>query len=312
MSVKRSPCEIYLKYLLVHPDKYSNEHIRTLVRAQGLDFIGMPYLQRLRITCRVPAPFYPEDSQHRPSFRFLQKERIELLFHPNKDMQAAQFVLGEPRAKEMVEAMLIARSDAAWIARNLRRLGYDIKAGAITQFKWHYFNVDIVDSSEMRALLSHRSSGDPSGDVDEQVLKTARQKVDRYDSRVLTAQAQVGPLAAIVNQVRIGVLPTKLELGRLTAAARTVAIAGALEAVMDRAPTPAREYALTAKLMTEILEQVGVAESDLQAGLSGLLLATDKTPTPHIDQLTDGEHTMDMQIIDSPQEEAFDDDEQVD
>lgn len=302
MSVSRSPCEQYLKFLVVHPDRYPEDHIRTLVKAQGLDFIGKPYLQRLKLVCVPPAPFYPEDLTHRPSYRFLRKERLELLFHPTREMEAATFLLGDPRAKEVLEAMLIARSDPAWIARNLRKVGYDVTADTVVQYKFHYFNVDIIDSNEIRALVMTRCVGDASTDVDEQKLTAASIKASRSDSRVLTAQMQVGPLAAVINQIRLGVLPTNIELGRLVAAARTVSVAGALEAVMDRAPTPAREYALTAKLMTEILEQVGVAEKDLQQGLSGLMLATEQNDMPHIDALTSGEHTLDLQVIETPQE----------
>lgn len=302
MSVSRSPCEQYLKWLVVHPDRYGDDHIRSLVRAQGLDFIGKPYLHRLRSVCVAPTPFYPEDPTHRTSFRFLRKERIELFFHPTQDMEAATFLMGEPRAKEVIEAMLLARSEPAWIARNLRKVGFDVTSEAIVQYKFHYFNIDLLDATEIRALIMVRAVGDESTDSDEQRLNAASVKASRWDSRVLTSQMQVGPLAAVINQVRLGVLPSNIELGRLVAAARTVSVAGALEAVMDRAPTPAREYALTAKLLTEILEQVGVAEKDLQQGLTGLLLATEQTEVPHIEALTAGEHTLDMQAVETPQE----------
>lgn len=307
MPVTRSPCEVYLKFLLVHPERHSDDHIRGLVRMQGLDFIGKPYLQRIRSVCVPPIPFYPDDINHRPSYRFLRKERMELLFHPNEDMEAATFLLGEPRAKEVLESMLIARSEPAWVARNLRKVGYGVSADAVSQYKFHYFNVDMLDANELRALVMSRCVGDESADPDEQRLNAASIKAARYDSRVLTSQMQVGPLAAVINQVRMGVLPTNIELGRLISAARTVAVAGAMEAVMDRAPTPAREYALVAKLFTEVLEQVGVAEKDLQQGLSGLLLSTEQDAVTHIDALTAGEHTMDLQVIETAEEIDVDD-----
>jgi hypothetical protein len=38
--IRRSPCERYIKYLLVHPDGYSTEAVRDIVRGQGLDYLS--------------------------------------------------------------------------------------------------------------------------------------------------------------------------------------------------------------------------------------------------------------------------------
>jgi hypothetical protein len=54
---------------------------------------------------------------------------------------------------------------------------------------------------------------------------------------------------------------------------------------------------MTAKMMTEIAEQVGTVDDDLQRGLEKLVLATDVGDVPHIDQLSAGNHTLDLQPL---------------
>jgi hypothetical protein len=108
-----------------------------------------------------------------------------------------------------------------------------------------------------------------------------------------------------MSTLRMGILPSNVDICKLAAAARSAALVGAVECTMAKKPDAARDYTLAAKMLTEILDQIGNVDEELQAGLSKLILATDDRPIPHIKQLSGGEHTVDLQpIIDEEKKNA--------
>ena len=300
--IRRSPCEAYLKYLIVHPDAYPNDAIRKLVHMQQLDFLGIPYLERLRAVCVPPTPFFPEDRLHSRSIRFLRKERLESIFHPDDAMRAAVAILDNTRAKELVENMLISHSHPAWICTGLRRLGMDVPPDAVTRYKHYYFNVDLVDSVEMKALMSLRSASESTTDPDEMRISSAQNSLAKGDYRRLLAQASNPISANIMNTLRMGLLPSSVDVARLAEATRTAALGGGLDMAIRGLPTQGRDYALMAKMMTEILESVGDPSNDLQEGLARLLVDTEDRDLPNIKQLSQGEYTLDIQPMDVGEE----------
>jgi len=295
--IRRSPCESYLKYLVVHPDNYRDESIKTLVQMQQLDFIGMEYLKNLRSVCIPPTPFFPEDKLHTRSGRFLQKERLVTIFHPDDAMQAAAGILDNARAKELVETMLIGRSHHSWICTALRRQGVDIPLDAVARYKHYYFNVDLVDSSELKALMHARSHVVSGDDADVQRLGVAEIAVHKSDTR-RNAAMWASPISAhIMNNLRLGLMPNTVEIARLAEATRAAALGGCLDMAMRGLPAQGRDYSIMAKMMTEILESVGDPGDDLREGLARLSIETDTRIVPHISQLSAGAHTLDVQSL---------------
>lgn len=299
----RSPCEIYLKFLIVHPDQYDDDAIRALVKMQQLDYPGGTYLKSLRSICTAPIPFYPEDRLHDRSQKFLLRERLEAIFHPDDAMIGANAILGNIRAKELVETMLMGSSHPQWICTGLRRQGLDVIPGAITRFKHYYFNIDLVDSSELKALMSVRLAG-AGTDPDELRLNAAHSAVMKSDARRNTAMASTPITTNIMTMLRMGLLPSSLDIARLAEATRAAALAGGLDMAVRGLPTQGRDYALMAKMMTEILESVGDPAGDLQDSLARLTIETDNMEVPHINQLSDGSHTLDLQPISASEVKA--------
>lgn len=297
--IRRSPCEAYLKYLIVHPDGYTDDAIRQLILMQQLDWLGKSYLQRLRSVCIPPTPFFPDDRMHTRSMRFLRKERIESIFHPDDEMVAAMKILDNTRAKELVENMLISHSHPAWICTGLRRqVGMDVPEDSIVRYKHYYFNVDLVDSTELKALMTMRMDSDTSQDPDEQRAAGALIAVSKSDTRKLTAMAATPITANIMNTLRMGLLPTSLDIARLAEATRAAAISSGLDMAVRGLPAQGRDFSLMAKMMTEIIESIGDPANDLQAGLSKLAIETDDQDIPNLKQLSDGSHTLGLEPID--------------
>lgn len=265
---------------------------------QQLDFIGLPYLERLRTVCVPPTPFFPDDRMHRRSMRFLRKEMLYTMFHPDDVMQEAAGILDHTKAKETVESMLISQSHPAWICTVLRRHGLDVSEAAISRYKHYYFNVDLVDSSELKALMIARLHHTDGNDADQSRISSAMTIVEKSDARRSLAMATSPMTANIMNTLRLGLLPTSLDVSRLAEATRVAALSGALDVSLRGLPAQGRDYAFIAKMMTEILESVGDPAGDLQEGLAKLAIETEKEEVPHIKQLTEGSHTLDLQPID--------------
>jgi len=295
--IRHSPSEYYLKYLVVHPDRFDNGQIREIVRGQQLDFIGEPYLERLRVTCVPPVPFYPSDALHRRSQRFLMKEAIRLLFLPDEHMRAANALLGQPRAKELIETLILSGSEPGWICAVLKKKGFSASPEAAKFYKHFYWNIDLVDSTELKAILALRAATDESSDRDVKVLSPVLSKAYYTDPRRMAAYMPISPLSGLMNTMRMGILPTNNELAKIASAARVAATIRTLEAAMNGDPERGRDYAIIASSMNQMMDTIGVPDEDLKEGLTNLVLQTEDAPVPHIHQLSSGQHTVDLQPI---------------
>lgn len=306
--IRRSPCEYYIKYLLVHPDDYGDSEIEEILRTQQLDNIGMEYIERLRSGCTPPTPFYPNDELHFRSQRFLIREGIRTLYLPNDHSECALKHLQTPRAKEFIETSLICRSLPVWIAAVLtRKMGVPSTPESVDIYKHLFFNVDLVDSHELKTIIRKRVEVVDVYDSHQQTLKTIAWKTGFSDPRRVSAEMAITPLAGMMNEMRLGLMPTNVELAKVASAARLVATVGCLEGLMrGERPDRCRDLAHTAKLMHEMLETVGDPESELQASLQALALQTEAEPIPSIHQLTAGHHTVDVQPIDEREREEAD------
>jgi len=287
--VRRSPAEYYLRYLLVHPDDYPDDQIREMCLQLGLPFLGMPYLQRLRDSMVRPLPFRPQDLAHAASYRFLLRERLFWLFHPDDAMRAANQMLQLPRLKEAIETLLITRAPYNYIAMVLAsRERRQCAPLAVQRFAEHYFNVDLVDTTELRALIEVRSSyGAASTDPDETALAGAFATEHRKDPRRTVARMPSPTLGTMLTSLRLGYMPANVQLANMVGATRLSAVAASLNAVMSGAAAEARDLALVAKAMHEIMVDVGSSVDEMHEDLARLMLRTETSEVPTLASLPD-------------------------
>ena len=264
---------------------------------QQLDYIGHEYLQNLRDTCVPPTPFFPEDPIHTKSTRFLRKERIESLFRPDDAMQEAAGILDHARAKELVESMIISRSHPRYICTALSRIGFRASEDAIARYRHFYFNVDLVDSSELKALMEARLAVNLVNPKDHSAVLAANRHEATYKSDVRRNIAMHStPISAhITNSLRMGLMPSSADVSRLVDAVLAASLSGALDMGIRGLPAQGKDYMLMAKLSTEIIEVIGDPSDDLREGLAKLGIETDNTEVPHINQLSDGSHTLSLE-----------------
>lgn len=314
--IRRSPAENYYKYLVTHPDLYDNAYIKQVANALSLDFLGDWYLQYLRDQVVPPTPFYPENLRHKASQRFLVKEMLSKVYNPCDDMRAALRILQRPRIREVVETMVLsgAPDDSIVMALDVR-MRFHVTAFAVQLFRHYFWDVSLLDSTEMRALLDLRHHGllgdkDPTVAAQYAALRHARYR----DPRVVAARLPVSPLAAMLAQVEAGVMPKNVDLAKIVEQTRLVASLRAWDSVMQGGPTGAQTamgYSTVADIMNRIHETVVKPEEQLRADLQKISLATTPNKIPTLQQLTDGNHT--TNVHPDPKPEVVDvDGERVD
>ncbi len=301
--IRRSPCEYYIKYLLIHPDAYSIDDIHQALREQQLDFPGEVSIQRMKNRLRPPPVFRPYDPRHQPTFRFLVQEGVYYLFHPDQHMRAAIYLLGRPRAKEMIEAMSISNDPIDLICHRLGKIGIQATPLDLKRFFCFFWNMDLVDRTELNALLRMRvetmvaDGDDPVSRARHRAMKAAYYN----DTRMAAVASPVSPFAGVLNQMRYGFRPDRVDIVALLETAKEIATIRTAEELLGRGPNAAqtsRDFSAALQNLHSLTESVGSLDADLQNNVMNLMLDTDGEEVPYIQQLTGGDHTVDVQPTD--------------
>jgi hypothetical protein len=303
----RSPAEYFYKYLIVHPEGYDNHGIEEILEDNQIDYLGDDYVNKLRGKLKIPEPFFPTVGTHTPSLNFLCDEQILQLYQPENETPGALDLLEAPRAREFVETMLLSHAPLEAIAKTVTRYGQRCNKRTIELYSHFFWNVTLLDSTQMKTLLNWRVEklnwakpvGTPAepGIVDNQ-LATAARKASYQDPRKLAAELPFSPFAALLVQMRMGVTPEHVDVAGRMSATRDMATLRALETLHFAGPGDAGRafnYAMTAKIMNELLETVQKPDEQLREQLSAIALRTDDRPVPSIHQLSEGRHTVDLQ-----------------
>jgi hypothetical protein len=298
--IRHSPCEFYLKFLITHPDGFSNDAIKERLFELGLDDLGGYYIEKLRKKSRPPTPFYPEDRYHSKSQRFLIKEGIQDLFFPDNDTDIAFRMLDKPRIKEFVESMLIAYAPDAAIAYSLttyRR--FTATPRAIEIYKKYFWNIDLLDSVQVRALIQLRAAS-AGLHADDDIKRQAEplKRASWNDPRRSAAELPHSPLSAVMAQMRMGIMPQQMEFPKVLMAARDMAMMTVYEALCMNGMQDhlkVRNLSDSVRSMNEVLESVIRPDMDMREQLSKIALRTNSEKVPHIHKLSQGRHTVDLQ-----------------
>jgi hypothetical protein len=297
--IRRSPAEYYIKYLLLHPDDYGDGDIERTLREHHLDYPSGDYLARLRSRMRPPKPFYPMNDRHQPSFKYLVIEKVHTLFHPDRRTHAALDILNTPRVKEVVEVMAIVGDPPALTVTRLRKMGLgEYKTADILRYQHFFWNVSLVDATELRALMTKRvddmALDDPNnpGSV---VAYKAMKRAQYNDSRFDAVNSPCSALSAMRLQIRFGYMPDRIDTTRLAGLGAHVCGLAAGEAPLvggPKAAQNARDYAIAAKNLAELRQMLGAPDESIRKDLYALGVQTASAEdVPHIDSLTEGDYT---------------------
>lgn len=296
----RSPAELYIKYLICHPDGFNDLVIETALKELDILFLGEDYLKSLRARCVPPDPFRPNDPHHKKSHRFLIAENIRSLFLQTRHTKIAFRLLERPRIKEFVESMILSHAPSAATAMRVVTLGMQCTSEAIDEYKKYFWNVDLLSATQMRTIL-HMELDQSVDDKDKGITrdkKRAMKRASYLDPRKLAADLPYSPITALMAQMRMGVMPNRLELGKILQQAQAMAGLKVLEATMFGSPQDSQtalNFSTVVRNMTEALETVIKPDEHLREQLQAIALRTDAAPVPSIHQLSAGNHTVDIQ-----------------
>lgn len=307
--IRRSPAEAYIKYLLLHPKKYDNGAIKDILEFAQLDFINNGYLQRLRAALDPPKPFYPFDTNHRPSRNFVLLEGLAQLFTQDDAGRKAFKILERPRVKEFVEASLISNAPAIAIAHTVARVHrISCTPLIIERYRAFFWDVSLVDSTELRALLSLRiDSLQDHADADVKKQHGAMKRAAWSDSRRAAANLPFSPVSALLAQMRMGVMPTNIDVSKVLELTRNVAILRTFEAVHSDGVMDAKkalDLAGVVEKTTAVLKEVVKPDEEFRKELSEIALRTteDTIPTVHMLSAGGGSFTTDVGPKETPHE----------
>jgi hypothetical protein len=299
----RSPAERYIKYLLLHPDKHTDDDVKERLLDCNLDYIGKDYIERVRKKLKPPASFYPFNEQHAPSRHFLMDEGLYRLFHRQMPMKIALNILDHARAKEFVEAMILCQVPLQSIANFLRfQWRIPCSVDALSDYQHCFWDIDKLDASSMRVLLQLRVEV-LAEDLKEfkdrkSLLKNAYYK----DARVEAADLPVSMASALLVQSRMGFSSKHFDVGTGATEARKEAVKKALESVLRDGPNDHMKFVNFvngARMLSEMIELVIKPGDQMHEELRALSIKTETTEVIEAHQLTGGNHTVDLEPKDN-------------
>jgi hypothetical protein len=297
--IKHSPSENYLKYLLAHPACYDDPYIKDVAREMGLDVLGDWYLQWLRQRVRPPTPFYPEEN-HKASIAFMLREQLTYAFLPDVAMNQAMRILQRPRARETLETMVLSGAGDESVALAIsRRHKMPCTPQASARYRHYFWNVEMLDSTQMRALLDFRNSDvleHPNKEVKNQYASLNRMR--HTDPRVIAARLPQSPVTNLIAQMSAGVVPKRMDISEVLDTAYANCALRIAQHTGNSSPNDAlmaSQYANTAEAVGRMKAVLGNPEDKLRDDLNRISVATTAHKVPTIHQLSEGKHTTSLQ-----------------
>jgi hypothetical protein len=214
-------------------------------------------------------------------------------------MAVALQLLDQPRAKELIESMLLSGSPVAWIVGALTREGFRASAKALAHYKASFFDVDSLDELELRTLMRLRfQASGTTNDPEQARVEAAYEKEAWCDARVSAAQAPIKSLSTMMSAVRMGLLPDNAGFSKVMATARFVGAVRSIEAAMRNGHHDherSQSYMSMVSTANTVLESVGSPEEDLQSRLSMIQLQNEEGDVPLLEEISRGLHTEEIE-----------------
>jgi hypothetical protein len=309
--IRRSPAELYIKYLLLHPRQYTDEQITEILKFAQLDVLGGWYLERLRGNLHPPEPFHPFDATHASSCKYLLLNGLKALFHPDRSGKKAFEILERPRIKEFVEAMISVNAPHAAISGAVsKQYKFDCTVEVIDRYRAFFWNVELLDSTELRAIIQLRvDSLEEDSNPEVRKQHAAVKRAFYKDARKTAADMPFSPMSALSAQMRMGITPSLLDLAKVIEQSRRVTAVRVYEAVTnnDRGDsTRALDFASVLEKLTNTLEMVVKPDENLRKELNAIAMRTDDARIPTIHQLSHGRHTAEVAKMENTNELSAD------
>ena len=321
--ISRSPAEVYVRYLLCHPDGFNNSALKEKMAELKLYCPLDKQLDGLRKKYKPPTPFFPKSRTHTASIGFMKNAGIYSLFFPDQSTRYALAILNSPKARAAVEQQLAQRAPAKFIVAGLdKKLQFACSMDGVNKYRYFFFNDDIATRSEMQQavdVVSNTWMG--ADDKDLSPAHLAAEKRARWKDPLITALSlpTCAP-AQVVIAMQNGYLPKDLQYdaGRSMQDLSFLLLNQAALKVIESGPNAARdakEFITAAQAIHAMLADVHTPGEQARAALErDLRLVSDSNKPKGLKELSQGNYTIDIQPLgktedDSVESLLYDDDE---
>jgi len=104
---------------------------------------------------KFPVNYSPRDRSHRPSTRFLKREKIRGLWHELESTKRATALFLNGPMREIAEALILTSMSNEEVAETVAYLGgMDMPAKAITEFRHYFWNTELMTFDDWSYYLS--------------------------------------------------------------------------------------------------------------------------------------------------------------
>lgn len=302
--IKRAPAEVYVRYLLCHPDGYNNEAVKERMSDLELFCPLDRELNKLRRKYKPPTPFYPRNQHHTESIRFLRDAGIYSLFFPDNSTRYALAILENRPVRSTVEQLLAQNAKPAMVVTLLsRKFEFSCSIDGVRKYEYIFFHKDSLRIEKQQALDIVSSGWSVADDKDltaAHLKAEARAKWEdaRRSALKLPTCAPAQRLIAMQN----GYMPkddnynAPEELKTLI----RLLIDYAEVKMIEHGPNAAKETneAVSAlQRIAAIAEQLRKPDEIVIEQVQGLHIVSDTEKPKTIAELTQGNYTTDLQPI---------------
>lgn len=228
--LRASPIKLYLLYLLVRG--WGLDKIEAHCLQLGLDYLHLDYLKKVQTEAEFPQVFRPNDIHHLASRKWLEDHGLGELFPSPQppEFHAAFQLIQKPRAKEVLETMALAKATPETITQSLLRIRVRTTPEVVALALKLFWNMEVVDSQEVRVLLHLRTTAHQDAPVEDSVdpkgntrprssplpgFAAAVKKASYADPRLMVASIPGSPLAVLLAQSALGMPLSKVDLAKV-------------------------------------------------------------------------------------------------
>jgi hypothetical protein len=303
VGLRHSPCETYIKYLII--EGHNNATIKMMLQTVDLDYLTDTYTDRLRRDLQdVPSGFNPRSRTHIPSLRYIVQHGVMDLFHTTPDVGRAFDLLESARCKEFVESSFAGGAPVRAIIHELcGRFNYpDITVSALLKYHQFFWNMNLLDTSGVKAIIYMRFSRDSEGSGDVKFAGDALKKQLYSDSRWVAASLPHTPYSAMVSQIAAGFMPANLDLQVLMAQTEMMLQIRLFEEVAARRPEFDRRImniTIALRNVQELQQSKSKPEDALRNKLEQIKMRVDTNALPLAHSISGGHHTADIAAMPS-------------
>ena len=144
------PAFFFIKYLIVALPDSSEEMINDNLHLNGMSSATIQVIEKARSDVETqPASFSPWDKTHRPTKKWLTKQRIDSIVMQDEYVRYIDtHIISRPRDREVLERLLLAGLGPKETCFRLASLNVHIPDTTIAAYRHYFWNTDIMSLSQ--------------------------------------------------------------------------------------------------------------------------------------------------------------------